>query len=306
MTILPTPPVKGTFTLQARDGEVTWIPGTPVVAPPLEMKPVRAAFYYPWFPGAWTQAGSTQFTNFHPSLGFYSSSDLKVINAHIAAMKYGGMEAGIISWWGQKSREDNVVPMLMNAATGTGFKWCLYYELEGTTDPPVASIVADLEYIKKYYTTSPNYMKLWNKPVLFVYGGGGDAAGMVSRWKQANIDQTFYVVLKVFNGYQAIDKEADNWHQYAPAASTDHQVGHSFTISPGFWKKGETNSRLARDLSRWQSNVNDMLASKEPLQLITTFNEWGEGSSVESAVEWQSSSGFGKYLDILHTTIVGP
>jgi Glycosyl hydrolase family 99 len=304
MTTLPTPPAVGTFTLQARDGEVSWIPGTPVVTPPVVEKPLRAAFYYPWFPGAWNQAGYSQFTNFHPSLGYYSSSDSKVINAHIAAMKYGGMDAGIISWWGQKSREDAVVSSLLAAATGTTFKWCLYYEMEGTSDPTVAQITADLEYIKAY-TKHINYLKMYTKPVIFVYGGGGDAAGMVARWKQADIKKEFYIVLKVFNGYQALDKEADNWHQYAPAAATDHQPGHSFTISPGFYKKGESNPRLARDPVRWISNVDAMLASKEPLQLITTFNEWGEGSSVESAVEWQSPTGFGLYLDVLHKAIMG-
>ncbi|HXD10089.1 MAG TPA: DNRLRE domain-containing protein, partial [Anaerolineales bacterium] len=35
-------------------------------------------------------------------------------------------------------------------------------------------------------------------------------------------------------------------------------------------------------------------------QLVTTFNEWGEGTSVEGAQEWASSSGYGAYLDALH------
>jgi hypothetical protein len=43
-----------------------------------------------------------------------------------------------------------------------------------------------------------------------------------------------------------------------------------------------------------------MVASREPWQLVTTFNEWGEGTSVESASEWSSASGYGAYLDVLH------
>ncbi len=35
-------------------------------------------------------------------------------------------------------------------------------------------------------------------------------------------------------------------------------------------------------------------------QLITSYNEWGEGTSVESALDWQTESGFGMYLDVLH------
>jgi hypothetical protein len=33
---------------------------------------------------------------------------------------------------------------------------------------------------------------------------------------------------------------------------------------------------------------------------VTTFNEWGEGTAVESATEWASPSGYGAYLDALH------
>jgi len=43
-----------------------------------------------------------------------------------------------------------------------------------------------------------------------------------------------------------------------------------------------------------------MNASGAPFQLVTTFNEWGEGTAVESATEWASASGYGAYLDVLH------
>jgi hypothetical protein len=43
-----------------------------------------------------------------------------------------------------------------------------------------------------------------------------------------------------------------------------------------------------------------MLASGARWQLVLTFNEWPEGTSVESAREWASPSGYGAYLDTLH------
>lgn len=66
-------------------------------------------------------------------------------------------------------------------------------------------------------------------------------------------------------------------------------MGFSFSISPGFWRPDEATARLVRDLSRWRTNVADMIASHEPWQLVTTFNEWGEGTSVEPATEWGSA-----------------
>ena len=55
-----------------------------------------------------------------------------------------------------------------------------------------------------------------------------------------------------------------------------------------------------RDPNRWSTNVQAMIGSGAPWQLITTFSEWGEGTSVESATEWSSASGYGAYLDALH------
>jgi hypothetical protein len=42
-----------------------------------------------------------------------------------------------------------------------------------------------------------------------------------------------------------------------------------------------------------------MAAADEPWHLITTFNEWGEGTSVEEAVEWETAD-HGEYLEVLH------
>ncbi|HXD09165.1 MAG TPA: DNRLRE domain-containing protein, partial [Anaerolineales bacterium] len=117
-------------------------------------------------------------------------------------------------------------------------------------------------------------------------------------WKQANTVGA-YLVLKVFSGYRTCVSQPDSWHQYSPAVATDSQKGYSYAIAPGFWQKG-LSVRLARDLTRWNQNVRDMVASGAPFQLVTTFNEWGEGTSVEGATEWASSSGYGAYLDALH------
>src|SRR6185503_11299628 len=127
---------------------------------------------------------------------------------------------------------------------------------------------------------------------------GLDACGMADRWKQGNTVGA-YIVLKVFGGYTACTSQPDGWHQYAPAAAADSQKPYSHTISPGFWLKSDA-VRLTRDLNRWNQNIRDMVASGANFQLITTFNEWGEGTSVESAVEWASTSGYGAYLDALH------
>jgi hypothetical protein len=259
--------------------------------------PIRAAFYYPWFPNAWDQQGFNPFTNYRPSLGFYDAS-LAVTRRHIAAMQYGRIEAGIASWWGQRSRTDSRIARLLQAAAGTSFRWSLYYENESEGDPSVDQLRSDLTYIRDQYGNDPSFLRINGKFVVFVYADGNDACGMVDRWKQANTVRA-YIVLKVFPGYLDCPSQPNSWHQYSPAVAADYQRGYSYAISPGFWKKGDT-VRLARDLNRWRQNVRNMVVSRARWQLITTFNEWGEGTAVESAREWRTGSGYGAYLDILH------
>jgi hypothetical protein len=278
----------------------------PTATPPTSWQPtfpIRAAFYYPWFPEAWSQQGIDPYTNYHPTLGFYSTTS--VINAHVAAMRYAGFTAGIASWWGQGSKTDGRMSALLSAASGVHFRWAIYYEQESTGDPTPAQISADLAYIQGQYASSPGYLKVNGRFVVFVYASGTDGCGMVDRWAQGNTVNA-YVVLKVFSGYTSCASQPDGWHQYGPAAATDSQPGYSYTISPGFWKAGEATPRLDRDPTRWVSNIASMKASNAPWQLVTTFNEWGEGTSVESADEWSSTSGYGTYIDALHAALAAP
>jgi hypothetical protein len=280
---------------------------TPASAPvKIRSTPLRAAFFYPWYPDAWTQNGTYPYSNYVPSAGYYSSSNRSLIDRQIKAMEYGHLDAGIISWWGIRSQEDRIVPEYLRAAQGTPLKWSLYYELQGYANPTVRQIERDLAYIKRRYAGNASYLKIDGRPVIFVYAEPSDGCGMAERWHRANETEGFYTVLKVFDGFGSCARDASAWHQYAPAFAESVQTGHSFSISPGFYKFGEPMPLLARSLSAWEQDVRAMVASDAPLQLITTFNEWIEGTAVESATQWASSSGYGSYLDVMHREIPAP
>jgi hypothetical protein len=76
-------------------------------------------------------------------------------------------------------------------------------------------------------------------------------------------------------------------------------------VSPGFWKADESSPRLTRDLDRWTVDLRSMVASAAPWQLITTWNEWGEGTAVEDAAEWSGPGAYGAYIEAMHDTL-GP
>lgn len=281
---------------------------TPPASPQSLTLPARGAFSYPWFPEAWRQGGISPATHYNPTLGYYDS--VGVMAKHVQALLYGGFQFDVSSWWGQSSYEDARLSNLLGAAHGTSLKIAPYYEAEGnginnvtgSPNPTSAQITSDLNYLASHYIADPNYLWIAGKPALFVYGDASDNCSTADRWAAANAAAAtrFYVVLKVFSGYAACATQPDNWHQYGPASAEDSQGAHSFSISPGFYKYNESSPRLSRNLTRWVTNINDMNCSRAAFRLVTTFNEWGEGTSVESASQWASTSGWGSYLDALH------
>jgi Glycosyl hydrolase family 99/Secretion system C-terminal sorting domain len=262
--------------------------------------PLRAAFYYSWYPATWTVNGAHVF--YQPTLGYYSSDSQAVADQHIKDMDYANINVAIASWWGINQQSENTrIPMLLNRtiAAGSALKWAMYYEKEGFGNPTVAEIQADLAYIKQNYVPSQAYATINGKPVIFVYNADDTSCEVADRWAQATNNE-WYLSLKVIGGFQSCANQPSTWHQYGPNSPEQSQNGFFIVIAPGFWRADVDTPLLARDPTRFSKNVRDMVASKQPWQLITTFNEWGEGTAVESAKDWESASGYGIYLDALH------
>jgi Glycosyl hydrolase family 99 len=263
--------------------------------------PIRAAFYYAWYPEAWWRDPVFPYSLFHPSLDYYSAADLGVVRDHTDALLYAHLNAGIYSWWGADGYPptDLRFARYLAAARTTPLRWALYYEREGYGDPSVEQIRSDLEYIRDSYASKPAYLKVDGRFVVYVYGDAHDGCELAARWRAANTVGA-YLVLKAFAGFRDCAAQPDAWHQYSAALPEYDLLPDSFMIAPGFDERSETGPRLARDPSRWRTDVGDMLASNARWQLVLSFNEWPEGTSVESAREWATPSGYGAYLDTLH------
>ena len=268
---------------------------TPPAAPAIvnTRLPVRAAFYYPWYPENFAGDGS----HYVPSAGKYSVDTTKTVDRQIKDMQYAGLQAGIVSWWGQGLREDKRMPLFISRAAALHFSWSVYYEQEAYGNPSVAQISKDLIYLRKY-SKKAAWLHINGKPVIFVYADGSDGCAMASRWSQANRTAGYYVVLKVFGGYRQCANQPQGWHQYADGL--DLQQGYSAIASPGFWKNDTATPAKPRDPAQFRKDVTAVAESKAPFQLIISYNEWGEGTAAESATAWPSASGHGVYMDILH------
>ena len=292
--------VRVRFTL-VRPGRITAFRG-PLSDMSQPSFPIRAAFYYAWYPEAWSRRSLFPYSRFQPSLDYYDADDAHVVRAHIDAMSYAHLHAGIYSWWGPVGypRTDVRFWRYLAAARTTPFRWAIYYEREGYETPSVEKIRSDLEYVRDMYASKPAYLKIDGRFVVLVYGGADDTCESTSqRWREANTVGA-YVVLKAFDGYLSCAPQPEGWHEYSAALGQYGLLPGAFMISPGFDEPSESGPRLTRDLSRWREDVAAMVGSSAAWQLVLSFNEWPEGTSVESAREWETPSGYGAYLDTLH------
>ena len=269
-------------------------------SPAAAATPVRAAFYYPWFAETWHSTDK-----FHPSAGQYSSDDRATVDRQMADLAYAGEQAVITSWWGQGThKEQTRFPMLMDSAKAHGLTVAPYYEKEGVSDTSLADIKADLAYLRTYEQANPGaFLHVNGKPVIFVYNAASSTASCsaVSKWKQAtNGFADWYVNMKVFNGYATCADQPSSWHQYGPAAAVSSHLPYSYNVSPGFYQYAESAPRLSHDLTRFKSNLASQTTSGAQWQLVTSYNEWGEGTAVESTNEWATPDGHGAYIDAMH------
>jgi hypothetical protein len=263
--------------------------------------PIQAAFYYPWYPETWTVDG--QPIHFHPTLGLYSTDTRSIRRAHIRALRYARLDAAISAWKPPPHYRNARLKRLLATTVRlrSRLRWSIYYSPEGHGDPDPDTIAADLRYVRDNLATSPAYLRVRGRFVVFVWSSGDDdTCDLPERWRAANdqIDNAAFIVLKVFGGYGDC-VQPNGWHQYGPAVAVSVVPNQSFAVSPGFWKASEAEPRLKRNLRRFRRNVRAMKRSQVRWQLVTTFNEWGEGTAVESAREWRSASHQGKYLDAL-------
>lgn len=291
----------------------------------------------PSYPGSWNQTYNSVLykpaSQYHPTRGHYNSGTTAVIDAHIADLLYAKVDVGISSWWGRTHVTNTNFASILARSVGTGLKWCVYYEPEGDKNthdptnydpynPTAAQIAVDLTYFQNNYFDHPNYLWVNGKPVVFGWGNGADPSATPpvvgdetsnppQRWADAEAlaGVDIFFVPKLYTGFATNVPQPDGWHQYGPASAVLRHAGYYTNLSPGFWhfayEANPTLPFLARlSDATWRSNIATMLANGDDWMLVTSFNEWGEGTAVEATDgntgRGYTGSGWGSlYLDAL-------
>jgi glycoprotein endo-alpha-1,2-mannosidase len=153
------------------------------------------AFYYGWYgapevSGKWlhwegvdAQRKHIATSTHYPVLGAYDSNDPKVIEQHCQWARAAGLDGFIYSWWGIGGYEEKPLPRLLDTAQRHRLKVCLYYEQVPQPGDP-RSVLPDLRHILREFASHPAYLKVQERPVLFVYGRAMEQLSL-SQWAWA-------------------------------------------------------------------------------------------------------------------------
>lgn len=256
-----------------------------------------------------------------PVTGAYDSYAPDVIRRHVRQAKQAGIDAFIVSWWGKGTFEDGVVRPILDGCAAGGVKACIYYEQVAKPGTP-ESVAAEFADFLKRYGGDPAYLKVARdgreRPVVFIYGRALRQLGL-KKWKAAAkliadadgpdplliADDFGDEALSIFDGAHSYAPMGDLHGALAKGETSQHWIDRAMpwwanhprdkgkistiTVFPGYddTKIRHPGMKLDRDGGRlyqtlWRAAAN----AGADWVLVTSFNEWHEGSEIEPSVEY--------------------
>eukprot|EP00944_MAST-04C_sp_MAST-4C-sp1_P002588 g2588.t1 len=257
---------------------------------------------------------------FYPQRGLYSSSDPKLLDAHMAELKRAGICMAVLSWWGQASRNnthdtqgvktDNVIQHVVEAAERNDIK--ISFHLEPYHGRTANSVLEDTDYLMgRFGESRALHRSSDNRPVFYVYDSyhvsSGDWKNAFSSIRKTEKDKVFIALwLNSDGGQMAFDGGFDgvytyfasNGFSYGSTSSNwahmrrfakEHNLLFVPSVGPGYddsfirpWNI--RNRKKRKDGEYYKLMWEDAIASVPDAVSITSFNEWGEGTQIEPAI----------------------
>jgi hypothetical protein len=254
-----------------------------------------AIFYYPWYStpardghwAHWYVQGSdgtpALSTPYYPVRGLYSSSNAKVVAAHMRDIAASGVDTVVVSWWGFGSAEDLRLPLVTTAARQRGLSIAIHIEpYRGRTPATTTRDIVEL--------TANGYTDF------YVYDADRDPA---AEWATALADvgdvRVFGHTSLVgrakasgFDGIYTYDVVTWNGNTFARLCTQARKAGLlcAPSVGPGFDARLATETEVVRPRNRgetydrmWKAAVR----AKADVVTITSYNEWQEGTQIEPA-----------------------
>jgi len=256
-----------------------------------------------------------------PAYGAYDSHDPAVVDRQAEAAREAGITGFIASWWGRYSFEDRGMLPLLAAAARHTLSVSAYYEKIAGEDPMsrIKAAAGDIDYLLKQYGSDKAWLRADGKPVLFVYGRAlhelspADWQDVIAQVRRDNPSGVMLVAdsqdlefVSTFDGASTYNITGQTQHKSPPeirawahaaypkmAAAAGSGKISTVTIIPGYddrklwrWPPRPVTDRWGGETYRvlWQ----EAIAAAPDYVLITSWNEWHEGSELEASVEYGS------------------
>jgi glycoprotein endo-alpha-1,2-mannosidase len=258
----------------------------------------------------------------YPELGAYDSHDPKVIESHCKWAKEAGIDTFIVSWWGHNHYTDRAMDKILDGCGRYGLNACIYYETVPRPQTP-QSAAEDIIKVLNEYGGHPAHLKVNGRPVVFVYGRALQELGLTDWLKAIKMinagyekgvtaigDQFSFGSARVFDGVHTYNTaghlrgmkpaEARKWaaETYKSWVQLADRAGKisAITVIPGYddtkiRKPGLAVERYDGQLYRVQWD--EAVRADPHWVLVTSFNEWHEGSEIEPSLEFKR-----RYIDI--------
>jgi glycoprotein endo-alpha-1,2-mannosidase len=257
-----------------------------------------------------------------PAFGAYDSHDPAILDRQAEAARAAGITGFVASWWGRGSFEDQGMPLLLATAAKYKLVVSAYYETVAGDDAAshIRNATADLDYLLARYSSDEAWLKVKGKPVLFIYGRAlhtlspAEWQEVIAQIRRDNpggvlliadsLDHSFASVFDGASTYNITGQtrlksppQVRAWaHAAYPrmvAAAGPGKIS-TVTLIPGYDDRATGRPSPRPVTARWGGETyralwQEAIAADPDFVLITSWNEWHEGSELEPSVEYGSN-----------------
>jgi hypothetical protein len=265
------------------------------------------AFYYAWYDQSfWQKSLSDQ------PMQTYTSTDPAAMERHVLWAQQAGIDAFIQGWYGPQVEYNQTEPnfaTLLDIAAKHGFKAAVYFEVTSPFFHSEADVLAALQHLLTVHANHPAYLRIGGKPVIFFWRQGRfPAESWAAIRNQVDPERNSIWIeegvtlshMEHFDGHHlysvAWDAQPEQqllkWSRWIRDWSAERGADRYWvaTVMPGYddLVTGRADAfvrdRDGGDYYRrcWEGAIQ----SKADMVIITSFNEWLEGTQIEPSVTY--------------------